>query len=646
MTLERSVALAVRAAGRPLGSRRFPGQPNTSLLAVPLVLAGLAYARVLAGGFVLDDTVTALDPALRDLGEQARAVIPGIFRGGRPVVDLTLALNLAAGGADPWGFHLVNVVIHLVAVALVFAFTACTLELAGSARARGPALAVAGAFALHPIQSQAVAYVWQRGESLASVFYLSSLLLLLRSETTASARSRAALWAGAYGAFLIGLGTKQIVVTMPLAYALLMAAVPDGPTRAARPWRLRLILLAPFVATAAWYVHRLLASVEGHADVGTAVAVPGLTPWTYFLTQWRVLLVYLRLLVWPAGQCLDWVYPVTTRLDASSCLAGIALLALGGTSAALLWRHRGEAGEDAAAVRLSCFGALWFFLVLAPTSSFVPIADLLVEHRVYLASWGILTAGTVLAGRGLARLGDSRRAIVAASLVLGLWCLLAVVLHARNRVWESSVALWSDVVAKRPSNTRAHVALAAAYQERGELDRAVAEYELTLQIAARDDLHHEVEALLGLGAALVDLGRIDQGIAALERARSRDPENPRILGCLSEAWAHRGDWAQAETLALRAIASRPELGNALLVLGAARTARGDLAGAIEALERSVRADPDGAVPRLSLARAYAQLGHVREACDALRGVLRLPGALPEDRAAASREASASRCQGL
>jgi tetratricopeptide (TPR) repeat protein len=360
------------------------------------------------------------------------------------------------------------------------------------------------------------------------------------------------------------------------------------------------------------------------------------------------------------------------------------LAAIGGGALVFLWRFRGEAGEDAAAARISGFGVLWFFVLLAPTSSFVPIADVLVEHRVYLASWGIFTAAAMILGRALARLREERRRIVAVSLLGFLWCTLAICLHSRNRVWQDPVALWTDVVMKAPGNARGRVRLAAAHQDRGDLERAVAEYgmalkvaanhypfqevqarlglaaayqdrgdleravagyAMALKVAANHDLLQEVVARLGLGSLLVDLGRIDEGIAVIEGGLAHDPPDPQILAGLSEAWWHRGDRAKAESFAERALAASPDLGNALQVLGAARTARGDLDGAVEALARAVRANPDDVISRLNLASVYAQLGRTAEACAAWGDVLHLPAALPQDRARASREASGQGCPG-
>ena len=228
-----------RPAGHSLGAQgsgvlRFSRQPSPLLLALPLVLAAGAYARVLGGGFVFDDRTTALSPAVKNLAAQARALFPALLHGGRPVVDLSLAMNYAASGADAWGYHAVNIAIHLATVLLVFAFTLRTFQLAGVSRVRGPALAVAGIFALHPLHSQAVSYVSQRAESLASAFYLTTFLLLLAAERVARSPGRTLLLISAYCVFLLGLGTKQIVVTLPVAYLLLALAVPEKSQAAPR----------------------------------------------------------------------------------------------------------------------------------------------------------------------------------------------------------------------------------------------------------------------------------------------------------------------------------------------------------------------------------------------------------------------------
>lgn len=320
------------------------------LLAIPLLGAVLGYARALHGEFVFDDISSVVqDPAAQSLAATTRALLPSLLsvehspavrmiaddhlgshrsaglEGGRVFTAWTFALNHGLGGLDPFGYHLVNLGLHLGVAILVFVFVRDLLRRAVATNPSGCALAVAGAFALHPLHSQAVSYVTQRSEVLASAAYLGSLLLMLRA-STARRLSASLLLVLALAIFTIGLGTKVIVVTMPAAYLLLVLSVPDGRPSAVRPgWARHLILTTPFFFLAAWKAHALFESVKGHTDAGFSLTVPGLNPWTYFITQWRVVLVYARLIFWPSGQNLDWLYPVSTRLD----LGVVALLTLG-----------------------------------------------------------------------------------------------------------------------------------------------------------------------------------------------------------------------------------------------------------------------------------------------------------------------------
>ena len=641
------------------------------ILVVPMLGAVFGYGRALHGEFVFDDLDSVVrDPVARSLGLSTRTLVPSLLsagrslpseevagahlakqesaalKGGRGFTAWTFALNHAWGGPNPFGYHVVNLCLHLAVTLLVFLFTGAVLRRAEVADPMVCAWVVAGVFALHPLHAQAVSYVTQRSEVIASSTYLGALLLVLRAS---QARWLPAVgWVVlALGIFVIGLGTKVIVVTMPVAYLLLAFVLPDSRPGVSRPgWPRHIALSAPFFFFAAWKSQALLQSVQGHRDAGFSMDTSGLNAWTYFMTEWKVLWVYLRLLFWPVGQCFDWRYPIVTALDARTVLAGAALAAIVVGVLVMLWRPRGRASEDKARSRIMTFGALWFLLLLAPTSSFVPIADVLAEHRVYLASWGVFVFVVVLVAPLLGRLGGKPKTVLVVAMVGALWGALALGLYHRNRVWENAPALWGDAVAKAPGNVRARVQLAGAHQIRGNLQQAVAAYGQSLSIIAPNDVHYQVQARLGLGSSLVDLGRVDDGIAVLEGALARDPTDPETLAILSEAWWHRGDPDRAESFAHRALMLKPDLGNALLVLGAARTARADLEGAAEVLARAVRANPDGARAHANLADIYARLGRNGEACVAWREVLHLPAALPEEKERAARASSQAGCAGL
>jgi len=618
-----------------------PPAPRTAwLLAVPLALAAIAYARVLHGEFLLDDFPSILDnPAVKDLGATLRAFPAALLRSGRPVVDLTFALDYARGRLDPFGFHLVNVAIHLAVVGLVFLFTRAVVRMAGGAVPEAIAVVVAGLFALHPLQSQAVSYVVQRAESLASGLYLAALLLLVESERRGRTARGVAAYAGAVLAFVLGMGTKVTVATMPAAYLLLAALVPGPGREGRRGWGRRLAMVAPLAALDAWLSLATARSLSGQTHAG--FGVQGLSPGGYFLTQLRVVATYLRLLALPVGQSGYWVVrPSRSLLEPAVLASGLLLLALLAAAAALLGWGRGRDDPGGAAARVAAFGTAWFFLLLAPTSSVVPLADLLFEHRVYLASWGVFAAATVGAERLWSRVAGAGRPLAAAAAVGALWGVLAFALHARNAVWETRLAFWSDAVAKAPLAQRPHLNLAYAYWDRGEPEQAIREYRLALEHGGRAAPADEAFILNNLGVALLAAGRGPEAVEALERAASLAPSDPSPLANLALAMARRDELAAAEAYATRALALDARHGGALVVLGGVRLARGDAAGAVEAFERAARADPDDPERWFDLGVAEERLGQLPEACGAWRQVLRIPGAGELGRKAASRSAAA------
>jgi protein O-mannosyl-transferase len=624
----------------PTGSEGARARGSAWWLAVPLLLAVAAYARVLDGEFQLDDLSAVLgSPAAQDLATAIRQLPGTLLRGGRPVADLTFALDHAVGGGGTRAYHLTNLAIHLGAVVLAYAFSRKVLRLAGAASERATALAAAGLFALHPMQSQAVSYVVQRSEALASGLYLLSLLLLLEAERPGRGWRSLAAWAGGLAAFVLAVGTKPIAVTLPLAWLLLAWMVPDPEGRSGlATWRRRLALAAPLLLLD---VAGGLAVVRGLAgQVSAGFDMPGLSPASYFLSQWKVVATYVRLLAWPAGQNLEWDVPLARSLsDPGVLLSGLVLAGLVAFAGALFAWSRRRWSAAGAAGRVAAFGVLWFFLVLSPTSSVVPLRDLLMEHRTYLASLGIFLALGVGGERLLARL--RWRPAVAAALVIGLWCTLALALHRRNAAWETHLSMSLDSVAKSPRKARVHVNLGHALSERGDHEAAIREYRLALALVG-DAPRSEALVLRNLSAALASQGRWDEAEDALRRGVERDPANADVLVNLAIALARKGDLDGAEGWVRRALAVRPGDGQALHLLGTVLLRRGDASGALGPLEQAVRADPEDGLRRFNLGVAQERMGRLADACASWRDVARLR-ATAQVREEAQRRLAAAGC---
>ena len=484
-------------------------------LPIPIVLAVLAvYANSLSGAFLLDDQIMLHRPWVQSLAQWQTL----LAHSPRPVVDFTFAVNHALGGTGTVGYHMINVAVHLAAALTLFGLVRRTLGTAGlrerfCGSAGWIAWSVALIWAVHPVNTQAVTYIVQRAESMMGLFYLLMLYALLRGATATSGR---VLWyLAAIAASWLGMGSKGVMVTAPFVALMYDRAFLSTSMRAvlvARGWVHGLI----WVSLLGLYLTGVAPSVlktEASARASVGFAYQEVTPMAYALTQPGVLLHYVKLSLLPIGQCLDYDWPIAKGLGSS----WPSLLTVGVFVAAtvLAWRRRPALG----------FVGLWFFVILAPTSSFIPIKDAAFEHRMYLPLVAIVTI-VVLLGHALIRrvpLGGpspgavwARYGSVFAAVVAVLLCGVSM---ARNTVYANRVTIWTDVVHKRPDNNRARSNLGLAYME----ERKFAKAESVFREGIRRDPQH-TNYYLNLSKVLSILGRYEDAQDALKEAARIEPE--------------------------------------------------------------------------------------------------------------------------
>jgi tetratricopeptide (TPR) repeat protein len=509
----------------------------------PLVIVAvgfLAYANSFHSPFAFDDaTSIGRNPDVTGIGTAWPPLSMRWF------ATLSFALNYRLGGLDPFGYHVVNLAIHLASALLVCRLITLTLRTpvfsatpAGDAPGAGDGVAFVAAllFVSHPIQTQAVTYVAQRYASLATMLYLLCLALFLQwrlarafpardvrgpaggAAAGASARGHLA-YAGALGAAVLAMLTKEIAFTLPLALALAEALLFRGRPAA------RALRVLPFLATLA--IVPLNIALVGNA-AGSAFTLDRATRFlsslprsVYLQTQFRVVVTYIRLLFFPAGQNLDYDYPVYRSFLAPAVWASfvflLAVALAGAWFAAKAVRGfprlaPAEAGCRQRSFGLIALGIFWFFGTLSVESSVIPLQEIIAENRLYLPSVGAFTAGAaalLLVARRLAAAaggGTVGRALPAVLVVLVV-ASLAAATHRRNRVWQSTLSLCEDMVRKSPSSSRAHVNLGLAYHEQGWLDQAIAEYETSLRLNPYYEIPH-----CNLAAAFRAKGRYDQAL--------------------------------------------------------------------------------------------------------------------------------------
>ena len=365
--------------------------------------------------------------------------------------------------------------------------------------ARWIATAVALLWALHPLQTETVTCVVQRTEALVALFYLLTLYLFVRGVEA----SEPQVWhSAALVACLLGMASKEVMVTAPLIVVLYDRTFVAGTFREA--WRQRKEFYALLAAT--WLVLGWLVIREGGARGAVAGFGFGITPWSYALTQCNALVHYGVLAVWPHALILDYGSEVTASVRDALPAALVLAVLLAGTITAL--RRHPVVG----------FVAAWFFVILAPSSSVVPlVSQTVAEHRMYLP----LASVVVFAAVGLWTLIGRRSLLIGASVALGFG---AIAIH-RNEAYRSNVAIWTDTVAKRPLNARAHHNLGYTLYQAGRLDAAMAEYQIALRLNPT-----YTQAYHDLGVALYRAGRFVDAIAPLETALKIGPETGALHG--------------------------------------------------------------------------------------------------------------------
>jgi tetratricopeptide (TPR) repeat protein len=596
-------------------------------LALLAVVAGtaLGYGPALRGEFHFDDWVSIqANMALRDPSALRLPSVAQLLRPDRALTQLSFALDFRAAGLDPFRYHVVSLLLHLLTVVLAFLFVRGLLRRAGHPRAAPLAVVAAAVFALHPIQTQAVAYAAQRSEVLASLFYILSLILLGEAAARPRSPRGAVAWAGGLLAFLLGMGSKSIAITAPAAFVLAQALVAPagerGSAAALRRGGRALLLAAPLLALAAWStaLHLDAFRAAPQAGVGFASAAPPAS--SYLLTQLRVQWLYLRLLAWPDALAVERDFPASRGLDAASALAGagvVALLAL----AAWLWARAQRAPSSAAPAavaggQIATFGILWWFLVLAPTSSVIPVVDLVMEHRVYLASLGPILAACAGADAALHRLLPGPRAAVAGLALSGAGMLaLGVALAERARVWSSEVALWRDTTAKSPGYGRPFINLGLALNAKGDPKGAEEAYRRAWGLVEKP--LHVHQAARNFGALLLSTGHPQEALSVLERGLAAAPGHPDLVANRAAALVQLGRNSEAIAEAGRAARAAPDDPLIRNLHGEVLAVTGDWAGALSEFAAAGRVDPGEASYSVNQAVALAALGRPAEACQVL-----------------------------
>jgi len=597
-----------------------------------VLLAGITvYSNTFQVPFVLDDQSSIVNNiAIKKLGNVFYAYkIDLKFIQNRFVGFLTFALNYHFGGLNVAGYHAVNLLIHLAASLLVYTLLCLTFRtpyfqemgrqsLSPQSSVLSPQFFIplfgALLFAIHPVQTQAVTYIVQRLTSLATMFYLLSVVLYIKARLSieksqvlsqevggdslnselriqnskeknySSLLSPYSLlfYIGSVLAAVLAMKTKEIAFTLPFAVLLYEVCFFQGP------WKRRLLYLLPLLATLPIIPMSVIdiggpsgdivSDAENQLRVGSSMS-----RMDYLFTQFRVIVTYLRLLVFPVKQNLDYDYPVyTTFFTTPVLLSFLLLMSIFGLAVYLFFTsrlHLSSAGsyndtpQSKSFLRLIAFGILWFFLTLSVESSLVPIKDVIMEYRLYLPFFGAAAAFVMIFYLMVEKLtGPTSGKLLYMGAAL-LVIVFGFATYQRNHVWGNAIRLWQDVVVKSPEKGR---------------------------------------PLNNLGVALDKAGRRQEAFKTLSRAIKVDPNYYKSYYNLADLYLVSDQPDVALQLLQTSIKLNPYFTEAYVSLGAALMRAGKFREVTIFLEQNLDRIGDNAEARFYLGASYAFLGN-REA---------------------------------
>ena len=434
-------------------------------LATIVILGILIYSNSFSGSFHFDDRINIVENTIIQDIWNTKTLWD--FSQTRFVSYWSFALNYHFGGLNVWGYHLVNLIIHLANSCIVYWFTLLiflTPALKENAIARDKkiiAFAAALLFVSHPLATQSVAYIVQRMASLVALFYLLSISFYLNARIIENRKiAQYLLFTSCGVSVLLAMLTKENAFSIPFAIVLCEIFFLQTKKSFSQFINYRTVLLAALVLGAMLYLvlnHPFdVFKSEPPALINSYQTITSIN---YLFTQFSVLIKYIGLLFFPINQNLDYDFKLSNSFFELRTLLNFTLLISLVILGIFLFKK----------YRILSFGIFWFFLTIAIESSIVPLSDLIFEHRTYLPSVGffiILSTGLYLF------LWDKYKSL-AVSIFFAIIVLNSYLSFQRNKIWKNERTLWGDVISKSPNKIRAYFSYGFMAMKEGKLDEAL-----------------------------------------------------------------------------------------------------------------------------------------------------------------------------
>ncbi len=539
---------------------------NLYPLILILLVGILSYSNTLHGPFVFDDAYFILDRKEIHLESLSPASLTKLGQtllekgrdNGRPVSTFSFALNYYFGGLNTFGYHLVNLLIHLTTAILVYLFLKLTLSLPSleeryRQHVQEIALLSSLLFVAHPIQTQAVSYIFQRVAVMATLFFLLALYCYGKARL-AGGKKRKAFFAGTALAALLAFGSKENAITLPFFIALyeyyFWQRLELGQNK--KKWLYTILGL--------FLVAVLLGLIYTQFDpmhwLNKKYQIRAFTPGQRMLTQLRVVVYYISLLFYPLPSRLnlDYNFPLSySLLNPPTTLICLGLILGLIISSIYLAKKR----------PLISFALLWFWGNLVMESSFLPL-EMVYEHRLYLPSVGFFLLFSILLVKGVDKFKTDARVMagIKAGLLLAMLVPLSIMTYQRNKVWQDKLTLYEDAISKSPGKARLHYNMGNTYANRNLLAEAIAQYQRSLEIKPGFKRAHN-----NLGTIYLQQGKYEQAIAEFLEEIKLNPNNAAAYYNLGNTYREQGLLAEAAAQYQRSLEIDPGFVSAHYNLG-------------------------------------------------------------------------------
>lgn len=577
---------------------------------------------------------------------------------------LTFALNYKINGFNVLGYHIVNITIHLLNALLVYLLVILTFktpflkESGLSKHSKYIGLFSSLLFVGHPIQTEAVTYIIQRLASLVTFFYLLSIVSYITSRLSSRNRTKYFFYGLSLCSALLAMKTKQNAFTLPLAITFYEILFFKGTKRGNIFYLIPILLMLSIIPLSVLHIDKPLGEIIGQniSKIGDQ-RIPRLY---YFLTQFRIIVTYLRLLILPINQNLYYDYQLFNSFFNPHVLLSFLFLLLIFCIAIYLLNYSRTGKPE---FRLIGFGILWFFLALSIESSLIPILLLINEYRAYLPSVGFFISIVTCFFQFAETFEDRKIRRIAVSILIGIILLFSYATFMRNALWRDKISLWSDVIKKSPNKTNAYINRGVAFIEKGLYENAIDDFKMALSINPNhvlahhnlgvvylkqnkfDDAMREAQSTLKLfpdlteghllhGMILGKKGKFDEAISEFQVAtklssKIGDVNNPDFHNELASFYFYKGRLDDAMKELQMALKLKPDFIKAHKNLAVIYIKKNRFDEGIRELKMVIKLKPDFAESYNDLGAFYLDRGRLNDAMKELQMAINLKPDLPE-----------------